>query len=80
MANDRDTTINDIARRFLDVRTLETRGRDMHDFHSLAVWNIKDALERAYETGRASAPPTRCTCPACGREVTITAVKPITPT
>ncbi len=79
MANDRDAAINDIARRFLDVRTLETRGRDMHDFHSLAVWNIKDALERAYEAGRAAAPPPppiTCHCPACGREVTI---RPITP-
>lgn len=77
MAKTRDATIEDIARRFLSVPTLETRGRDMHDFHSLAVWNIKDALERAYEAGRAASPPAKCTCPACGREVTIT---PITPT
>lgn len=77
MANERDTNIEDIARRVLSVRTLETRGRDMHDFHSLAVWNIKDALERAFEAGRAASPPTTCTCPACGRDVRIT---PITPT
>lgn len=77
MANERDTNIEDIARRVLSVRTLEARGRDMHDFHSLAVWNIKDALERAYEAGRAASPPTTYICPACGRDVRIT---PITPT
>lgn len=79
MANDRETAINRIARQALGIETLETRRTDSLDFHERAVWTIKDALERAYEAGRAASPPTRCLCPACGREVTITPVGPITP-
>ena len=33
----------------------ETRGSDGLDFHDLAVWQIKQALQAAYEAGRASA-------------------------
>lgn len=80
MTNDRDTTISRIARQALGIETLESRRMDRLDFHERAVWTIKDALERAYEAGRSAGPPTRCTCPACGRELTITPVNPITPT
>ncbi|MCC5823394.1 MAG: hypothetical protein LAT64_02560 [Phycisphaerales bacterium] len=68
----RDTTINRIAREALGLETLETRRMDSLDFHEHAVWTIKDALEQAYEAGRRSAPPTRTTCPACGRDIKIT--------
>ena len=37
------------------VDTLETRGNDGYDFHEVAVWGIKAALEAAYEAGRNSA-------------------------
>lgn len=68
----RDHAVAEIARRALGIQTLEARGRDHLDFHSLAVWDIRDALGRAYEAGRQAGPPTRCRCPACGREITIT--------
>ena len=74
MSNKRDTTLNTIAREALGLETLETRKSDSLDFHDIAVWCVKDALERAYEAGRASARPTKAVCPACGREIEITPV------
>ncbi|KAA0215781.1 MAG: hypothetical protein DYG94_06450 [Leptolyngbya sp. PLA3] len=71
MTTARDNAINRIAREALGLETLETRRMDSLDFHDLAVWTIKDALERAYEAGRKSAPPTRTTCPACSRDIEI---------
>lgn len=32
--------------------TLATQKSDRRDFHELAVWSIRKALEAAYETGR----------------------------
>jgi hypothetical protein len=40
-----------IAQQHLDVETLETRRSDRLDFHDLAVWSIKAALEAAYQAG-----------------------------
>jgi hypothetical protein len=40
-----------IARQHLDVETLESRRSDRLDFHDLAVWSIKAALEAAYQAG-----------------------------
>lgn len=40
------------ARRALGIETLETRNSDRLDFHDLAVWNVRAALEAAYEAGR----------------------------
>lgn len=74
MSNARDTAINRIAKETLGLETLEARNMDGLDFHDLAVWSIKDALQRAYEAGRKAAPPTRTTCPACNREIRITPV------
>ncbi len=71
MPNARDNAINRIAREVLDLETLEARKMDSLDFHDLAVWSIKDALERAYEAGRKAATPTRTTCPACDRDIEI---------
>ena len=47
------TAIEDIARRILRIETIETRNSDALDFHDLAVWNIREALEAAYEAGMA---------------------------
>ncbi|MEX0654860.1 MAG: hypothetical protein WD534_12615 [Phycisphaeraceae bacterium] len=47
-------TIERIARDVLNVATLETRGRDHLDFHDLSVWQLRQALEQAYEAGRAA--------------------------
>ena len=71
MPTARDNAINCIAREVLDLETLESRRMDSLDFHEHAVWSIKEALERAYEAGRKSAPPTRTTCPACNRDIEI---------
>lgn len=41
-----------IAEKHLRIETLETRNADGLDFHDLAVWSIKDALEAAFEAGQ----------------------------
>ena len=50
----RDEEIESIARRILKIGTLETRNSDALDFHDLAVWTIREALDAAYEAGRQS--------------------------
>jgi len=40
-----------IAKKHFDIDTLETRKSDRDDFHDVAVWSIKAALEAAYEAG-----------------------------
>ena len=47
--------LNSIAKNVLNLETLETRNSDELDFHDMSVWQIKEALERAYEAGKASA-------------------------
>ena len=37
---------------FPNIETLETRNSDGLDFHYVAVWAIRSALEAAYEAGR----------------------------
>ena len=36
---------------FYSVETLETRNSDSLDFHDVAVWTIKEALEDAFIAG-----------------------------
>ncbi|MAX27607.1 MAG: hypothetical protein CMJ19_24180 [Phycisphaeraceae bacterium] len=48
----KDATVNEIAQRILGIDTLQTRKSDSLDFHEVAVWNIKEALEAAFEAGR----------------------------
>ena len=40
-----------IAQKNLDIETLETRKSDGLDFHDVAVWDIKRALEDAFIAG-----------------------------
>lgn len=47
--------IEDIAKKELGIQTLETRRMDSLDFHDLAVWQVKAALEAAYRAGQAAA-------------------------
>ena len=47
----KDEALKSIAKDVLNIDQLETRNSDSLDFHSLAVWSIKEALERAYELG-----------------------------
>jgi hypothetical protein len=47
-------TLERIAHEILDLDTLATRNSDCLDFHDVAVWNIKAALEAAYAAGEAA--------------------------
>ncbi len=40
-----------IAQNKLGIETLETRKSDRLDFHDVAVWCIRDALEDAFKAG-----------------------------
>ena len=50
----KDEIIERIAREVLNVPTLEVRGRDHLDFHELGVLSIRQALELAFDAGRAA--------------------------
>jgi hypothetical protein len=49
--NHLEQLLTQIAQQHLDIETLETRHSDRLDFHDLAVWSIKAALEAAYQAG-----------------------------
>jgi len=59
---DRDLVVEAISTE-LGIETLETRHRDALDFHELAVWSVKKALEDAYNAGAERA------CEAAGAAV-----------
>ena len=51
-----DALLLEIARKhFSNIETLETRNSDGLDFHDVAVWAIRAALEAAYTAGFAAA-------------------------
>ena len=51
-----DPLLLEIARKhFPNIETLETRNSDGLDFHDVAVWAIRAALEAAYTAGFAAA-------------------------
>lgn len=52
----RDAVILEIAQRQFRLETLETRNRDRLDFHDVAVWALRAALEDAFEAGRRAGP------------------------
>ncbi len=41
-----------IARDHLDIETLTERKSDELDFHDISVWNLKKALQAAYDAGQ----------------------------
>ena len=43
--------ITQIANKFLNMETLETQNSDDKDFHNLSVWQVKEALEKAFIAG-----------------------------
>lgn len=43
-----------IAKRYFGTESLEARNSDSLDFRDIAVWNLRDALEAAFEAGRQS--------------------------
>ena len=51
-----EALILDIATRHFFVETLEAQNSDRLDFHDVAVWAMRAALEAAYEAGRALVP------------------------
>jgi hypothetical protein len=52
----RDAELLEIARRQFRIETLESRNWDRLDFHDVAVWAIRAALEDAFEAGRRAGP------------------------
>ena len=50
-----ETLMLDIAKRHFFVETLDTRNSDGLDFHDVAVWSIRAALNEAYAAGLAAA-------------------------
>lgn len=43
--------LTQIAQSKLGIETLETRKSDSLDFHDVAVWCLRDALETAFNAG-----------------------------
>ena len=48
----KDEVFTLIAQQHLGIETLVERKSDSLDFHDVAVWSVKDALEAAFEAGR----------------------------
>jgi hypothetical protein len=46
-----DEAVAQIAKETLYIETMETRSSDELDFHDLAIWRIRAALEAAYKAG-----------------------------
>ena len=46
-----NTLLTLIAQKHLGIETLETRKSDSLDFHDVAVWCLRDALEAAFNAG-----------------------------
>ena len=44
----------EIAAKHFHIETLETRNSDGLDFHDVAVWSIRAALEAAFAAGQAA--------------------------
>ena len=44
--------LESIAQEFLNIETLITRNSDELDFHEVAVWKLKEALEQAFLAGK----------------------------
>ena len=51
MTNTIDNIFALIAEKHLFIETLETRNADRLDFHEVAVWSVRDALEAAFKAG-----------------------------
>jgi hypothetical protein len=48
---DLDRRLEALARRVLGIETLKKRNSDSLDFHDVAVWQVKAALEQAFALG-----------------------------
>lgn len=59
--NHTDQLLEQIASQHLHINTLTTQHSDRQDFHDVAVWSIKSALEAAYAAGIAASQNTSAT-------------------
>jgi hypothetical protein len=50
-----EALLAEIAMKHFFIETVETRNSDSLDFHDVAVWAIRSALEAAYAAGAAAA-------------------------
>ncbi len=48
---DAESAARSLAQKHLNVESLETQNSDSLDFHEVAVWDIKTALEEAFLLG-----------------------------
>ena len=46
-----ETLLTQIAQQHLGIETLQTRRSGSLDFHDVAVWCLRDALEAAFNAG-----------------------------
>ncbi|WP_323034907.1 DUF6900 domain-containing protein [Pararhodobacter sp.] len=53
--NPSEALLQEIAAKHFFLETLETRNSDSLDFHEVAVWSIRAALEEAFAAGQAAA-------------------------
>ena len=49
-----ESLLLEIAAKHFHLQTLETRNSDGLDFHDVAVWSIRAALEAAFAAGQAA--------------------------
>jgi hypothetical protein len=49
-----DKLFANIAKKYLHIDTLKNQNSDELDFHDVAVWSIKNALQAAYDAGKKS--------------------------
>jgi hypothetical protein len=49
------SVLKHIAQKYLRIETLDRRNSDSLDFHDVAVWQLRIALEAAYQAGERSA-------------------------
>ncbi|RKG90393.1 hypothetical protein D7W82_03605 [Corallococcus sp. CA049B] len=54
-------TLERIVREEMNIETLKTRNSDSLDIHEVAVWQLRDALEAAYQAGIRAANSPRST-------------------
>ncbi|MEO8243492.1 MAG: hypothetical protein ABI832_14395 [bacterium] len=50
----REVLLMEIAAKHFHIETLEIRNSDGLDFHDVAVWSIRAALEAAFAAGQAA--------------------------
>ena len=43
--------LTEIADKFLKIKSLKISNNDSKDFHEVAVWEVAEALEKAYALG-----------------------------